>query len=376
MNIQSALRNSELESFCQANKIKFTRHNEFPNLVLFKYDSNSTNKFNCEARGLILDENDNWNIVSYPYDRFFNYGEKNSAKLDFANKQYTAYEKLDGSLMILYYYNGNWHVSTSGTPDASGKVNKIGKTFRELFWETFNSEGYELPTQTNICFMFELCLRDSPIVVPYPEDSLMLHGARYLTGEEINPNQFADKFRIVKNKPITKDDFEKLKVSVHDLNYNEGEGFIICGDDFSRVKLKSKKYIFIHDGLSVVVKSIKSGYVNHKTFVMVHDNYNEIVTYFPEFKAKFDKIIEITKKIIEDLFATYLQFRNIEDNRDFGLATRSHKYNKILFKFRQLDNKIFMDDDAKELISIRYTKYLCGTKNNVFMSELNKMFKL
>lgn len=31
-------------------------------------------------------------------------------------------EKLDGNIMTLYYYDSNWHVSTSKVPDASGWV--------------------------------------------------------------------------------------------------------------------------------------------------------------------------------------------------------------------------------------------------------------
>ena len=31
-------------------------------------------------------------------------------------------EKLDGSLCVAYYYQGDWHVATTGTPDAGGPV--------------------------------------------------------------------------------------------------------------------------------------------------------------------------------------------------------------------------------------------------------------
>jgi len=63
-------------------KTKFSvatcRHKKHPHLVLFKYDQinspfNSKVVKNC--RGIILDESDDWRIVSYPYDKFFNVGK-------------------------------------------------------------------------------------------------------------------------------------------------------------------------------------------------------------------------------------------------------------------------------------------------------------
>ncbi len=75
------------------------------------------------------------------------------------------YEKLDGSLMVLYFYDRAWHVQSSGTPDASGEVNGFGFSFAELFWKVWNEQGYQLPQETDCCFMFELMTRYNRIVV-------------------------------------------------------------------------------------------------------------------------------------------------------------------------------------------------------------------
>jgi hypothetical protein len=108
-----------------------------------------------ECRGIILDANDNWNIVCYPYKKFFNYGEPNAginslnirtrrvyfnyvsyhfrfsmffilllffslvAEIDWNSAVVT--EKLDGSLVTLYWYQNGWQVSSTGTPDGGSK---------------------------------------------------------------------------------------------------------------------------------------------------------------------------------------------------------------------------------------------------------------
>lgn len=48
------------------------------------------------------------------------------------------YEKLDGSLCTLYYYQRAWHLSSVGMPDAAGKL-PCGLTFAELFWGTLSA---------------------------------------------------------------------------------------------------------------------------------------------------------------------------------------------------------------------------------------------
>jgi tRNA splicing ligase len=58
-----------------------------------------------ECRGIVLDENDDWKIVCYPYTKFFNYGEFNAVKLDW-NKPLKVSAKVDGTLVILYRYRG------------------------------------------------------------------------------------------------------------------------------------------------------------------------------------------------------------------------------------------------------------------------------
>lgn len=70
-------------------------------------------KYTMMARGLILDAAGT--VVARPFPKFYNYGEKccpEPPRLPFK-----VWEKLDGSLLIGFNYEGAWHVSTRGSFD-------------------------------------------------------------------------------------------------------------------------------------------------------------------------------------------------------------------------------------------------------------------
>ena len=84
IEVQKYLREQGLESLKAEFKISDRRHQEFNNLVCLKYsqiESPMAAKIVQQCRGIILDEAHDWAIVSYPYDKFFNYGEGHACLL-------------------------------------------------------------------------------------------------------------------------------------------------------------------------------------------------------------------------------------------------------------------------------------------------------
>lgn len=67
-----------------------------------------------------MDEKEDWKIVCCPYFKFFNYGEQYEAAIDWTSAE--VFDKLDGNIMSMYFYAGQWHVASSKLPDASGKI--------------------------------------------------------------------------------------------------------------------------------------------------------------------------------------------------------------------------------------------------------------
>ncbi|MGK7899383.1 MAG: RNA ligase, partial [Xenococcus sp. (in: cyanobacteria)] len=85
MKLQNYLRDQGLTNLVNEFKIKVNRHQDFPNLVCLKYsqlESPLEKKIVQQCRGIILDESQDWQIVSYPYDKFFNYGESQAPAID------------------------------------------------------------------------------------------------------------------------------------------------------------------------------------------------------------------------------------------------------------------------------------------------------
>ena len=143
LHVQSYLRNGgTLDGLATELGIKAKRHQTHSNLVLLKYnqiESPMSSPIVQECRGIILDEADDWNVVARAFDKFFNYGEGHAAEINWQTAR--VQEKVDGSLCLVFFYKREWHVATTGTPDASGDVNASGKSFADYFWDTLNECG-------------------------------------------------------------------------------------------------------------------------------------------------------------------------------------------------------------------------------------------
>eukprot|EP01102_Stenamoeba_stenopodia_P018090 TRINITY_DN6593_c0_g1_i1.p1 TRINITY_DN6593_c0_g1~~TRINITY_DN6593_c0_g1_i1.p1 ORF type:complete len:375 (+),score=62.11 TRINITY_DN6593_c0_g1_i1:223-1347(+) len=296
-----------LESL-EAFAIKTKRHKKWTNLVLFSYNqlkSPFSNPIVRQSRGIILDENDNWNIVSYPYDKFFNHGESNAATIDWASA--VVFEKVDGSLITLYYYEGQWNVATSGTPDAAGPIRSFHghntgdrqtTTFAEDFWRIWNSLGYRLPEETDKCFMFEMVSYSNRIVCFYAEEGIYIHGCRDLkTFTEEDPAHYAAKYgwKPVKTVPLTSID-EVLRL-VEEINGAKEEGFVIRDAGFRRVKIKSPTYV------KLSLLSLGNDVVNQKSLAIVvqKNEGDEFLAYFPHFESIYRKMQILYEKTVTEL---------------------------------------------------------------------------
>jgi hypothetical protein len=266
--------------------IKAKRHSEHPNLVLFKYDqiaSPFANRIVRECRGIILDENDNWRVVSRAFDKFFNYGEGHAATIDWATAR--VQEKVDGSLCVLYHYKDKWHVATSGTPDASGNVhgNDVNMTFAELFWRTFREENWSTSgLRENYCYSFELTSPLNRIVVPHAKAHLTMIAMRDLVTQKESPVPYGGKF-FVRSFPLQS--YEEIERSYESINPLEQEGYVVVDANFNRVKMKHPGYVALHHA--------KDG-MGTKAFIDIvrHGERSEVLVAFPEFKAQFDEISE------------------------------------------------------------------------------------
>lgn len=332
-HVQEFLRAHGLDELRERYSIMTKRHGLHDNLVLLKYnqiESPMGEPVVQECRGIILDQADDWRIVSFPYRKFFNHGEGHAAPIEWSTAR--VLEKLDGSLMTLYWYANDWHVSTSGTPDADSGVWGEGMTFGSLFWETWDRMGWMRPesegVESGYSYMFELCCPENRVVVPHTERRLLLHGARNLvTLAEENHREVAHRYGwdYARSWPLMT--IDQCVSAADALDPMQTEGFVVVDGRFNRLKIKSPKYVAIHhakDGLS------------RKRFVDLARNgeESEFLAYFPQLRAEFDAIASEVAAWSERIEADFARHRGIETQKDYAMAVKDTPYSAALFLLR------------------------------------------
>lgn len=330
MKLQEYLRKHGIEKLITELHIQANRHEEYSNLVCLKYsqtESPMESEIVRQCRGIILDEDNDWKIVSYPYDKFFNYGEKHAPTIDWNTAR--VYEKLDGSLMVLYYYKGFWQVQTSGRADAGGGVGSLPFSFRDLFWNTWKELKYSLPLQTNRCYMFELCNPYNRVVVQHTEVSLTLCGVRNLDNLlEEDPLFWAEKYGWATPSMYSLNSLPQIVKASEFLDPVKSEGYVVCDNNFTRIKIKSPNYV---DIAFFAKQSFNS---KRMVRLVVLNEGAEFLNYFPEWKEHYDGWLEKYNSLIANIEKDYCHFQQITDQKDFALAIKHLPYSSILFSLR------------------------------------------
>jgi hypothetical protein len=319
-----------LESLKETFAVSSRRGTRYPNLVLLKYnqiESPMGDPLVQECRGLILDSEDDWRVVCFPFKKFFNHGEANAATIDWAAAN--VFEKLDGSMMTLYNYRSYWNVSTSGVPDAQCTVGSEGMTFSDLFWETWNSLGLSLDSlDPSTCYMFELMTPENRVVIPHSKRNLVLIGARGLgTFQEFHPEVVGQYERLPYVRSFSLKSVEDVMAAAATLGGLDQEGFVVCDYAYNRVKIKSPKYVAFHH--------LKDSLSSKRMADIVRANEgDEFLTYFPEMRPLFEGIKARYEDLVWQVESVWNQNRHIEDRKEFAMMVKGRAWSPILFDMK------------------------------------------
>jgi len=312
------------------------RHPSYPNLIQFCYDQIESQKVKnhplvVESRGIILDEKNNYSVVACPFDRFFNYGEYEDDSFDFDSMR--VQEKLDGSLMILYYYDNQWQVATKGSPDASGSVGEYEFTFAELFWIVFRKQ-FNTFLDTTYTYCFELESKYNRIVVNQEgnEGCLTLIGVRdNKTGASLDVSSFKNLCPV---REFGLNKIDDVLEFCKTIDPTKQEGFVLVDKNYNRLKLKSPQYVLIHhlkDSLNEekIVELLQKG------------EQSEVLSYFPDLKTKYDELQKLYNGLVEVLHKQWgeLSSMTFETKKDFALFVQKPKYNLLKSAYFALYDK-------------------------------------
>jgi len=302
-------------------KVKYaidaSRHKTYPNLVLLKYnqvESPFAEPLVREARGIILDEAKNWNVVCARWGKFFNYGEGHAATIDWSTSR--VQEKVDGSLMTLYFYDNKWHVASSGSPDASGQCGDWPFTFSELFWKTFNEMGLKVPEYPELCPSFELTSKYNRVVVPHKESRLTFIGLHDLEQGEVDPRRMETIYPLVKSYGLFS--FDAIVSSFAGIDPLSQEGYVVVDAGFNRVKVKHPGYVALHH--------LKDGFGPRRIVEVIRaSETTEVLTYFPEWTEQFVDTQKRYDDLVDGLNTIYAEIKDIENQKDFALELQKRK---------------------------------------------------
>ena len=328
MKTQLFLRQHGLAALCEQFALKINRHERFPNLVLIKYNqlfSPMNEPIVRECRGLILDEAADWSVVSHPFDKFFNAGEPNAAPIDWMTAR--VFEKLDGSLMSLYFYDGQWQVASSGRPDASGPLGSRSVTMAQGFWEIWRNLGLQLPPDScaGWWFGFELMTPWNQVIVRHATPRIVCIGARGPNGSEVWPHDLEFSWPTVASHALQSlEDVSRAAEAIHPLN---GEGFVVCDAQFQRVKIKSSQYVALHHlrdqfSLPKIIELVRAG------------EGDEFLAYFPDFRSQFEDVRARFQALCAQSEADFAELNPIKDQRDFAFAAQKKPVPASLFALR------------------------------------------
>lgn len=209
-----------------------------PNLFVLKYKKkvfydNLWNDYLEECRGLIVDKD--FNIVSYPFTKIYNYGVEAKAPKIYSDEMVYAYRKVNGFMVSVTWYNNDILVSTTGSIDSDYVA--MARELIEPDIERYREVCRDNPEYT---FMFECVHVDDPHIIPEKEGMYLLGARIKKLGSHISCVFFEhDEFNAQRVEQIIAP-MEYIELLAKHVKH---EGFVVYGSGGIATKIKSPYYL-------------------------------------------------------------------------------------------------------------------------------------
>ncbi|ALR71593.1 polynucleotide kinase/ligase [Anticarsia gemmatalis multiple nucleopolyhedrovirus] len=306
-------------------KIKIKRYDEHELMVLNyeTFERERNHPVVVECRGLILHSH-TYNVVSRSFDRFFNLQELVDThahqRLYNAKEKFKFYEKIDGSLIKLYYYNDQWHASTRGSAFAENQC-AVGLTFKSVILQALNLLTENEFQSLCDCYldrafthMFELTSGHNRIVTVYDHAPALW----YLASRK---NATAD-YIYCNNLPFCKYpkcyEFASVLqcVKMASKLQNLEEGFVVYEENGAPLcKIKSEEYLRLHKSQSRTESPAKLAQL------VLNGEHDDFLAQFSHLKKCVQPYINA-----RNLFSD----KSTVDKMNSGLAMDQHAFNKLV----------------------------------------------
>jgi RNA ligase len=286
------------------------------------------------------------NVVAKSFDKFFNLEEHNPEEIP--NEEFEVYEKLDGSLGILFWYQGKWILASKGSFISDQAIK--GKNI-------LNSKYNVEPIPKGYTTLVEIIYPENRIVCSYGNDEVLvvLSMVSNASGKELDYDSLL-KINEETGLPVIKkydgiQDYKTLKTLIS----KDREGYVVRFRNGFRIKIKGDEYVRLH--------RILTGFSNVDIWEYLKDkkDLNELLDKVPdEFDAwvrntvnELNSQFEGIEKEYQWIFKVTKRVEGIEDRKIFAEYAMRYKNPSILFSM--LDNKNY-DEIIWKLIRPQYSK--------------------
>jgi RNA ligase len=319
-----------LNTYIDNNFIIANKHSEYDIWILNYSPKAQFKKFwdiyTMSCRGLIVDADGN--ILARPFQKFKNYEEHDPSEIDMT-QDFEIFEKVDGSLIILFYYklHMQWIIASRGS-----FISEQALEAKKMI----DSNTYDILNKENT-YIFEILYPENQIVVNYGRrrELVLLTRIETLTGNELYYDDlvsyYSNYFTIVKKYNIKNiKELDELKK----LEENNREGFVVKFANGFRVKIKFDSYVKIHSIVTNVSNlSVWENLMNNSDFDVIVNNVPD------EFKNWLEKTVNKLQSEFNDIerlslieFIRIYYNNNIVDRKEFALEALKSEYRSILFK--------------------------------------------
>lgn len=291
---------SSLEHFEQKVLEGYVSRTDKDNLVLYNYADKCTydrmwDQITTQCRGIIFDKNTGA-CVARPFSKFFNIGEHETTFLKhLPDEPFEVFDKCDGSLGIIWNYDGKWNVSTRGS-----FTSEQAKQAAEMLSQYDLSEiDNDLTLLTEIIYPENRLNAGARLVVDYGgvRQLVLLAALNRTTGEEMSRKQVELLSEAI-GMPLVKSYSHSIEemIELQKTLPAQREGFVVRFSNGLRVKIKGDEYMKMHKILNSISplstwEVMKDGIVPEEYLITLPEEvWDEIKAIQTKLEASYSKV--------------------------------------------------------------------------------------
>jgi hypothetical protein len=204
------------------------------------YD-NLWNEYIEHCRGTIVDSE--FNLVSYPFQKIYNYGIEKEAPVLSPDTKVTAFRKVNGFMVSATWHNGDVLVSTTGSTDSDYVAMAKEMMLTHQPWEDWQL-GFTKSDMDGITVMFECVHPNDPHIIPEKPGMYVLGYRENVWGSKVGYNKevlrdLADMFNCYMPE-VYETTVGNLVEQTKNVRH---EGFVFYTEDGVSAKIKSPYYL-------------------------------------------------------------------------------------------------------------------------------------